>query len=255
MLSTETGIYYTFFAGLSVLVIMVVFFLILVFKAQKRRFKEVKGQVLRDMSLIEEERKRIAIDLHDDIGSTLASVRMDLENLLTDVPGNNRIIKTITHVENTRQRIRQIAHNLMPGILLSWGLCAAVEDLTEEAESAGNIKVHFNNDCDDKNFDPAKSIMVFRVIQEIVSNALKHSGASLIVINCSGRNHQFTLEISDNGKGFNLDNNNSSGKHLGLHNIQTRLTILNADYTIHSSPLEGTLYTIKVPLHKMIGHA
>ena len=143
----------------------------------------------------------------------------------------------------------------MPGILLSWGLCAAIQDLAEEAESAGNLMVHFNNDCDDKNFDPAKSIMVFRVIQEIVSNALKHSSASQIVITCSGRDQQFTLEIRDNGKGFDLHCNNPSRKHLGLHNIQTRLTILHADYTIRSTPLEGTLYTIKVPLHKMIGHA
>jgi two-component system NarL family sensor kinase len=251
MLSTETGIYYTFFAGLSVLVIMVVFFLILVFKAQKRRFKEVKGQVLKDMSLIEEERKRISIDLHDDIGSTLASVRMDLENLLTEMPGNFRINKTIVHVENTRQRVRLIAHNLMPGILLSWGLCAAIQDLAEEAESAKNIKVHFNSNCDDKKFDPAKSIMVFRVIQEIVSNALKHSLASQIVITCSGRAQIFTLEIRDNGKGFDLKNYNLSGKHLGLQNIQTRLGLLSAEYTIHSSPQEGTRYNIQIPLNIM----
>jgi signal transduction histidine kinase len=231
---------------------MIVFFLILVFKAQKRRFKEMKEQVLKDMSLIEEERKRISIDLHDDIGSTLASVRMDLENLLMDVPGNNRIVKSINHVENTRQRIRQIAHNLMPGILLSWGLCAAIQDLAEEAESAKNIKVHFNNDCDDRNFDPVKSIMVFRVIQEIISNTLKHSEAFQIVITCSGRDQQFTLEISDNGKGFDLHNNNPSGKHLGLHNIQTRLEILSAVYRIHSTPKEGTRYHIQIPLYKMI---
>ena len=231
---------------------MVIFFLILVSRAQRRRYKEVKRQVLKDMSLIEEERKRISIDLHDDIGSTLASVRMDLENLLMDVPGNTRIIKTINHVENTRQRIRLIAHNLMPGILLSWGLCAAIQDLAEEAESAGNLKVHFNNDCDDKNFDPAKSIMVFRVIQEIVSNALKHSGASQIVITCSGRDQQFTLEIRDNGKGFDLHSNNLSGKHFGLQNIQTRLDILNAVYSIHSSPQEGTRYDIQIPLNIMI---
>lgn len=252
MLSTETGIYYSFFAGLTILVIMVTFFLISVSRQQRRWFKKVKEQVVRDMSLIEEERKRISIDLHDDLGSTLASVRMDLENVLVDMPENIRIIKTIGHVENTRQRIKEIAHNLMPGILLSWGLCAAIHDLVEEAKSAKKVKIHFNNDCDDKAFQPAKSIMVFRIIQEILSNALKHSGASQIVISCSTRNQYFTLEIMDNGKGFNLETNNLTGKHLGLQNIRTRLELLNATCTVQSSSQEGTRYNIQLPLNIMI---
>lgn len=212
----------------------------------------MKGQVLKEMSLIEEERKRISIDLHDDIGTTLASVRMDLENILVGIPGNTRIIKSIGYIEDTRQRIRQIAYNLMPGILLSRGLCAAIQDLADEAESVKNVKIHFNNDCDDRNFDPAKCIMVFRVIQEIISNALKHSGASQIVITCSGRNRQLTLEIRDNGKGFDPGFHNPLEKHLGLQNIQTRLDLLHALYALHSTPGEGTRYDIQIPLTIMI---
>lgn len=252
MLSTQTGIYFAFFAGLGVLVIMVAFFFISALRGQGRRLEEIKAQVLREVSLIEEERIRISVDLHDDIGSTLASVRMALENLLSDHPGNERIKKTIGHVETTRQRIRQIAHNLMPGILLSRGLCAAIQDLGEETEAASGIKVHFNNDCNDQDFDPEKSIMVFRVIQEILSNAIKHAGGNQIVITCTCRSDLFSIDISDNGKGFDPGWKARPGKHLGLHNINTRLAILHAAYRIHSTPATGTRYSIEIPLNTMI---
>jgi signal transduction histidine kinase len=94
--------------------------------------------------------------------------------------------------------------------------------------------------------------MVFRIIQEILTNALKHSGASQIVIDCSIKNQYFTLEIRDNGKGFNSEINYLIGKHLGLQNIRTRLELLNATYSVKSSSHKGTQYIIYLPLTTMI---
>ena len=178
MQGSETGIFFTFITGLTVLTLLLLIFVISIIRQQKQRMREYRNQVIRDISLIEEERKRISADLHDDLGSILAAVRLGLESVHEKNPNILGISKTIGHLDHTIIRLKEISHNLMPGILQQKGLGAAIEEIVSEIRSTQKIKVHFKNNCIDQEFLPEKSILVFRVIQEILTNILKHSNAS-----------------------------------------------------------------------------
>jgi signal transduction histidine kinase len=107
--------------------------------------------------------------------------------------------------------------------------------------------------CPDASFLPEKATMAFRVVQEIITNSLKHGKASLISIDCGIMRNRICFTISDNGLGFKTDTSGISGRKSGLRNIASRLELLDARYTLRSVPGTGTSYTIEIPLHVMTG--
>jgi signal transduction histidine kinase len=255
MYPTETGIYFTLITGLTVLTIVLVLFVISIIRQQKRRMKEYRNQVIRDISLIEEERKRIAADLHDDLGSILSAARLALESIQEKNPGILSVPKTIGYLDHSIIRLKEISHNLMPAILQQKGLGAAIEEIVTEIRSTNKIKVFFENDCIDREFLPEKSILVFRVIQEILTNILKHANASEIHIAYTKRGNWLSLQINDLGIGFQVDQQNMNSKQFGLQNIRSRLELLDAKYILQSSIGAGTGYQIEIPLLSLtLGH-
>ena len=251
MPSTENSIYYTLFTGLGVLLTLVFLFLFSVFKQQQRRIKEMKGQVIRDLALIEEERKRISADLHDDLGSMLAAVRMKLEKIQEIVPDNSLVDNILSNLDFSLLRIKQIAHNLVPGILVSRGLPAAILELVEEIRSVNKIKVLYKTDWIASDWLPEKSILIYRVIQEILANSLKHSEAKKISFFCATKNQWLILQITDDGNGFDARIRQPKGKHFGLENIQSRLQLLSAKFVLETAKGKGTRYLIEIPLTNM----
>ena len=252
MHTTETGIYYTFIIGLTTLTLLLVIFLTSYIRQQKQRMREYRNQVLRDINLIEEERKRIAADLHDNFGSILATARFGLENLTEQYPSNPLTKKILGQVDQSIYRIKEISHNLLPGILQAKGLGAAIEELAEEIRLLGRGKVYYENHCTENIFAPEKTILIFRVLQEIVTNSIKHAGANTIRISCRQEPKKLILIISDNGIGFNPDTLRTTDKQFGLQNIRYRLELLDGKYTLHSSPGHGTQYLIEIPLSALI---
>ena len=255
MHSTETGIYFTFITGLAVLTILLVLFVISIIQQQRKSIKEYRHQVLRDIALIEEERKRIAEDLHDDLGSILAAVRLGLETIQEQNPDNPVTSKTISHLDHSIEKIKEISHNLMPGILQARGLGAAIDELVAEIRSAKKTRVTFENTCVEQDFLPGKSIIVFRVLQEILTNTLKHARSSQIRIVYTQSDNRIVLQISDDGIGFIFEPASFMQKKFGLQNIHSRLELLEAKYTLRSAPGQGTSYQIEIPLSSMTdGH-
>ena len=252
MHTTETGIYYTFIIGLTMLTLLLVIFVTTYVRQQKQRMREYKNQVLRDINLIEQERKRIAADLHDDLGSILASVRLGMENLAEGNPSNPIAKKTLELVDHSIERIKEISHKLLPGILQAKGLGAAIEELAEEIRLSGKTRVLFDNECLVKDFVPEKAIFVFRVLQEILTNSIKHANADLIRIQCTTQDNQLLLTVSDNGIGYTPEKLGRTEKKLGLQNIRARLELLEGHYDLQSSPGHGTQYKIQIPLASLI---
>lgn len=185
----------------------------------------------------EEERKRIAQDLHDDISSKLNIVSLnshlltapDLTEKETLEITENIINLTTKALENSRK----IAHNLLPPVFEKFGLNAAVEELCEEFESSKAVKVYYKNeiDFDDKEID--RHLHVFRILQELMNNSMRHGKASEIWITFRNDGDIKTCNYEDNGVGFDMENVENQ-KGLGMKNIDSRLSFLDGTIQINS---------------------
>lgn len=190
----------------------------------------------------EEERKRIAQDLHDDISSKLNIVSLNSHllsspNLTEDETKeitDNIINLTAKALENSRK----IAHNLLPPVFEKFGLNAGVEELCEEFESSKSVKVNYENEIDFDEQEINRHLHVFRVLQELMNNSLRHGKASEIWISFKNENEIDTCYYKDNGIGF--DNQNSENqKGLGMKNIDSRISFLNGTIQINSEIGKG----------------
>lgn len=190
----------------------------------------------------EEERKRIAQDLHDDISSKLNIVSLnshlltspDLTEAETAEITENIISLTTKALDNSRK----IAHNLLPPVFEKFGLNAAVEELCEEFESSKAIKTYYKNelDFDDKDID--RHLHVFRILQELMNNSLRHGKASEICIAFKDVEGVNTCFYEDNGVGFDM-NNAENQKGLGMKNIESRVSFLNGNIKVDSAKGKG----------------
>jgi len=194
----------------------------------------------------EEERKRIAQDLHDDISSKLNIVSLN-SHLLTSpnlTEGEtieitaNIIALTTKALENSRK----IAHNLLPPVFEKFGLNAGVEELCEEFESSKSVKVYYKNEIDFDEKDIDRHLHVFRILQELMNNSLRHGRATEIWIAFKSIDSINTCNYEDNGVGFDSQNSENQ-KGLGMKNIDSRISFLKGTIEINSQINDGIAVT------------
>lgn len=251
MLSNQTELHYTFFAVLAVLtIIFCVSAFSIIYHIRKKR-KQLRAKSFQDEYGMEEDRKRIATDLHDDFGSLLTGLKLTMNELARKDPSNSLFTSSSELVDLSIGRLREVSFNLLPRELEKDGLAAAVESFVERINETSMLKVKFSNTAKVKHFDNLKAMLVFRVIQEITTNAIKHSGASLIDIGIAKRGNHFILEIRDDGHGFDFEQALQKKKSSGLKNIQSRLDLLNGTLMVQSSVDKGTHYYINIPLREL----
>ncbi|WP_224995733.1 tetratricopeptide repeat protein [Cesiribacter sp. SM1] len=221
----------------------------------KRRISEMlKEQEIKSINAMLEgqdrERKRIAEDLHDRLGSTLSAVKLHLHALdggiKQDAPlllyqrVNGLLDKAVTEV-------RDIAHNMVSGVLTKFGLVAALQDLKETIEATNQVRVEIMVHNLDERLEGHVEIHLYRIIQELVSNILKHAKATEIIIQLNKHNHELLLMVEDNGVGFN-PGAASLKKGMGLRNIESRVSSLGGSLSIDSGRGGGTTTTIEIPV-------
>ncbi|KUJ61722.1 histidine kinase [Flavobacteriaceae bacterium CRH] len=190
----------------------------------------------------EEERKRIAQDLHDDISSKLNIVSLN-SHLLTSPNLTEAEIAEITEniislTTKALENSRKIAHNLLPPVFEKFGLNAGIEELCEEFESSKAIKVHYKNEIDFNDRDIDRHLHVFRILQELMNNSLRHGKASEIWISFKTTDEISTCNYEDNGKGFDAENIDNQ-KGLGMKNIDSRISFLEGTIEINSQINNG----------------
>ena len=197
----------------------------------------------------EEERKRIAQDLHDDISSKLNVINLNA-NLLKDgelTPEeytfvNNGILEA---TEKTLESARKIAHNLLPPILEEFGFKDAVEELADSFNNSRKINIEYTINYPKKQLIPQNELHLFRITQELINNSVRHGKANNSVIDISFKNDQLIFNYTDNGVGFNSDNVEHK-KGLGMKNIESRVSLLNGKYTIGSEIGKGFKIRIEI---------
>ncbi|MEZ4778661.1 MAG: histidine kinase [Flavobacteriaceae bacterium] len=190
----------------------------------------------------EEERKRIAQDLHDAISSKLNVVSLNANFLTeTDITASeaNKIGESIYKVTSTvLENSRRIAHDLLPPTLEKFGLQAAVEELCEEITETQKFLLEVSINYQENTLPSASELHFFRILQELFNNTIKHSEATKIRVTLLTKEKVVSLQYSDNGKGFELSKARNA-KGLGMSGIENRAILMNATCDIESSPNNG----------------
>ncbi|MFT3677472.1 MAG: histidine kinase [Chitinophagaceae bacterium] len=221
---------------------------------QKRRMQE--AELFHQKALLEAmitsqeaERKRIGMDLHDEVGVVLAALRMNMEKLAAG--GNASAASLIpfkSGIDRVMENVRHIAHSLSPRISGSFGFYDALHELTDEINRSGKITVavHFPEQHQPVFADGQHAMALYRVLAELISNTVKHALATGIKIGVMLVNGRMEIEYEDNGKGMPAGDRPAKG--MGLHNIESRLTMIGASWQVHTESGKGYRIFISTPL-------
>lgn len=200
----------------------------------------------------ENERKRIAADLHDGVGQMMSAAKMNLSAFENEITFNNidqklSFEKLINLVDESCREIRSVSHQMMPNALLKSGLASAVKEFIDKIDNR-IIKINLYTEGLNERLDSNTETVLYRVIQECVNNVIKHSGASTLDISLIKDADGIAATVEDNGKGFDTtDQQKFDG--IGLKNISSRIEFLKGTVDFDSSPGRGTLVAVHVPIH------
>lgn len=231
------------------LIIVMVLITIFIIKSRNKIFaKELEKRNLeiefqkqifpKSLEVQENERKRIAQDLHDDISSKLIALSLNLHLLKSEKTTNTdkiNIIDTIESINNTTiETSRKIAHKLFPPLLEKFGLSEALEEIVSDYNKSKQIQINFNSEIELSILEKEKQLHIYRIIQELINNSIRHGKSSVIDIHFKKENLKIFCNYSDNGIG--LDKSKfENAKGLGFNNIQTRIKAIEGDYMIDFS--------------------
>jgi signal transduction histidine kinase len=263
--NSQAGISLVLFMGtLGMLVLTIGLILFIIFHQRKviryqfrlQQMEQEQQKILLNASirLQEEERQRLAADLHDDAGPLLATARLYLnENLVNQDKATQlqSIYQARQILDDTIQLIRNISHSLMPPTLKNFGLESAINDLFQKISGSGTINASSRFHEYKDRLKPDKELIVFRVVQELVNNILKHSNSSFIHLTQNMHNGSCLLRMHHDGRGIiqtDFEKQNKSNIVLGLKNISSRLKVAQGNILFEKDASQ-TYYkiTIEIP--------
>lgn len=242
-------ILYTSFFFILLAVVVIVFFYFSRKKITQKEIEKKDGEISHQKELLkavietqETERKRIAQDLHDDISSKLNVVNLNAHLLTTPNLSEKELeeIKSniITLTGKALENSRKIAHDLLPPVLEKFGLDAGVEELCLEFSSSKGVQVSYDNEVTFDEADLRRQLHVFRILQELMNNSIRHGKATAITINFIPNGEYCKCIYTDNGIGFD-ENNSLHQKGLGLKNIESRISFLKGSLSFYSEVDKG----------------
>jgi signal transduction histidine kinase len=216
----------------------------------------LKEQELKEIDKLlegqEKERIKIANDLHDNLGSMMATLKLNFQNLKRNnqIPAQENtdlFDKTDALLEEAYQKIRGLAHTKNAGVIANEGLLPAVLNMAKKATVPGRLTVEVVPFGLDERIDSTIEVNIFRMIQEILTNAIKHAEANVITIHLTQHHDSLNIIIEDNGKGF-VPKKTDTKEGMGLPNIEKKVEHMGGTFTIDSSIGKGTSILIDIPL-------
>lgn len=200
----------------------------------------------------EEERTRLAKDLHDGLGGMLSGIRHSFtnikENLVLTEENASAYERSMTMLDSSIKELRTVAHNLMPESLVRFGLDTALRDFCESITGSGKLKVSYHSfGTEQLHLEKTTEITLYRIIQELLNNSMKHAQATEAIVQLQKEDQLLTVTVEDNGKGFET-NLLETSKGIGWSNIKNRVEYLKGTVTIASEPGKGTGVTIELPV-------
>lgn len=263
-MQTETEILILIFLGIAAMIIMALTIVVYIIQYHKKgisnklEIERIKTKQQEELintisNAQESERRRISSNLHDEVGSSLSAVSYMLGDviMITDGDAKNLSTKAENHLQNTMTEIRNIIQDMSPVIVEKFGLIAAVEGICYGINELKRVELVFNSKIDESFENKTIELKLYRIVQELVNNTLKHANATLINIDISKSEDMLNILVVDNGVGIDIDSAANS-KSLGLDNIKAQLKFMEGEFKLKRLEKGGTSASVSVPLKKIL---
>ena len=217
---------------------------------QRENLQEMAWRII---STQEEERKRISRELHDDLGQALIAHVLNLRNLQASLPEHYRpaFETLIADANQTLSKMRRLAQDLRPALLETLGLKNALETYCNEFKSRTGLSISFEVDPDFPELSDVYSVILYRFLQETLTNVIKHSGASQVWVELTLDEKNIVMMVQDNGSGFQ-EKDQPSYNGIGLTGLRERLMIVGGNLRLNSSSSNGTIVSAHLPLEEQL---
>jgi signal transduction histidine kinase len=198
----------------------------------------------------EEERTRVAREIHDELGQALTAIKIDLASLIRDLPADKKqetkAESVLRLVDHTIESVRRISTELRPGILDDLGLVAAIEWAAEEFQARTGTSCRLHLPENDIVIDTERATAIFRIFQETLTNIARHANATQVDITLSKDDGDIVLEVRDNGSGIAEEQLSTAGS-LGILGMRERALLFGGEFTISGAAGKGTIVRARIP--------
>jgi two-component system, NarL family, sensor kinase len=207
----------------------------------------------------EQERIRLAKDLHDGLGGMLSGIKYSFNtmkgNLILTPDNAHAFDRSMDMLDSSIKELRMVAHNLMPENLVKFGLNTALKDFCSDITASGVLKVNYHSfGLETLKLNQNTEVIIYRIIQELINNAIKHAAAKEAIVQLQHQNNQLQVTVEDDGKGFDINSldmvearpDNRIGRGIGWSNIKNRVEYLRGTVTIVSETNKGTSVNIEI---------
>ncbi|MGF1636923.1 MAG: sensor histidine kinase [Cyclobacteriaceae bacterium] len=218
-------------------------------KVEKQTLERERQVIKALMEGEEKERHRVSRELHDVVNGNLAAMKLNL-----NLANNNNYDELL---DQTMNEIRRLSHNLMPDVVKKFGLNVALDQYFAGFSDAYGWHVDFQFIGEASLLTDEASLHVYRIIQELINNSIKHAGANELLVQLIVNEGKLSITVEDNGKGFDIVKAKSTydnGLGMGLNNLENRVNYLNGSFDIQSSSETGTSIYIVIPINEKQQH-
>jgi two-component system NarL family sensor kinase len=244
----ESEVYLGILLFSVLMAIIIIGFTVSYFKQYRKLNRE---KIEAEIYTSETEKKKIASDLHDDLGPILATIKIYVNALTLNNGPDRELIKNINkYLDGGIEQIKTLANGLMPNTLQRKGLKKALEEYVFNIETYVKFNINLNFPTMKLQLTNNAELNIYRIIQEIITNTIKHSNATELKLNFEKKENSLMIYTYDNGCGFSYTEHNFNSTGYGISNIKSRIEMLYGKYTVYSRPGEGTSYTFWLPLNK-----
>jgi two-component system, NarL family, sensor kinase len=227
--------------------IVVIFFISAIVRQQRKVSFWQQARIAAEINTLEAERNRIAGDLHDELGPMLSAIKLQINHLEPEDEIESAVLeKSSIQIDNIIQRFREISYDLLPNTLVRKGFIKATHEYISKLKTLHPLQIDFTSA--DFSLIAEREVNLYRVIQEIMQNTIKHARATILNINVIKKDKSIFLQTKDNGIGFNYSEKSLEAKGVGLLSLQSRAQLLGGQLVVHTHPGSGTTFEIEIPL-------
>lgn len=243
----EKDIYSALIIAFGLIGVILFYFLWSVIRQQRRYQALANAKINAEIATLEKERKRIASDLHDDIGPLLSAIKLQMTSIKPIDEGENEVLRRSgEYIDEVISKMREISNDLLPNILVRKGLVTAIERFIEKLPPSG-MHVVFESSLTQRPLAEIE-INLYRIVQEVVHNTLKHARASQLRIELRQEKDRIVLATADNGVGLPLNFEARKEPGLGLLNLQSRTEVMGGEFFVESRPEVGVSFLFEIPI-------